>query len=66
MLKCTIQKIFASPAEINFMGIKWLEKLLDSIKPQQTPWVTSRFENKQTFAWIVVCLYFALFSGYIT
>lgn len=36
------------------MGIDWLEKLMESIKPLQSPWITGGFENEQVFARIVV------------
>lgn len=48
--KYTAEKISASPAESSFMGIDWVEKLMESIKPLQAPWITSGLENEQVFA----------------
>ena len=50
LVKYISQKISASPAEISFMWIDWVEKLMESIKPLQAPWITSGFENEQVFA----------------
>lgn len=35
-------------------GIHWVEKLMESIKPLQSPWITGGFENEQVFARTVV------------
>lgn len=32
------------------MEIDWVEKLMESIKPLPTPWITGGLENEQVFA----------------